>query len=214
MGCAAVATAAAVGGVEHANAAVIYSGAQNIQLTYGPPGLYINLVTKASSTVPASVPGWDINPYVHSPNFLIYSPAKLTFVKSSVDVGAGDTAKLPAGASIGSSSTFVNYFDGFMNNNSIGEWTGAGSGYLGIKFSEAGVNGGSPMYGWIQISKNAGTPTAAPTGINILDWAYDNSGASISAGNVPEPSSLALLAAGATGLCVRRRRAKLRGAEA
>src|ERR1700761_9347476 len=66
LGCAAAATAAAtVGGQpQHADAAVIYSGVQNIQLTNGPFGLYINLVTKTSSLSPGGSPGWDINPYV------------------------------------------------------------------------------------------------------------------------------------------------------
>jgi hypothetical protein len=38
------------------------------------------------------------------------------------------------------------------------------------------------------------------------DFAYEDSGAGILAGAIPEPSSLGLLALGATGLLARRRR--------
>jgi hypothetical protein len=221
MGCAAAATLAAVAGqAEHADAAIVYSGVQNIALTNGAPGIYINLVTKASTSAPNS--GWDINPYVNAGSstfFGMYLPAVTTKLVKSSAAGAGgaDVAKLPAGATIDSTSTFIGQPAqfGFMNNATVGDWTGTGLGYMGLQFREPGVNGGATMYGWVQISKAiAGEPPATgPTGITFVDWAYDDTGAPIAAGNVPEPSSLALLAAGAIGLLVRRGRAKLRRAD-
>jgi hypothetical protein len=225
VGCAAVATAAAVGQAEYANATIIYSGIQNVPLTNGSPGIYINLVTKVSTGSPATAPGWDINPYVNGGStgsfFGMYLPGGTNpvLVKSSAaGAGGADVAMLPSGAGIGPSSTFIGQPAqfGFMNNNTVGDWVGTGSGYMGIRFTEAGVNGGAPMYGWVQISKTiAGDPPrGGPTGITFVDWAYDNGGAAIAAGNVPEPSSLALLAVGAVGVCVRRGRVKLRPANA
>jgi hypothetical protein len=224
VGCAAVATAAAVAGhAEYADAAIVYSGVQNVALTNGSPGIYINFVTKASTASPGANPGWDINPYVNGGStgafFGMYLPASTTqLVKSSAPAAGGaDVANLPAGSSIGPASTFIGQPSqfGFMNNATVGDWVPAGSGYMGIEFKEPGVNGGATVYGWVQISKTiAGDPPRnGPTGITFVDWAYDNSGASITAGNVPEPSSLALLATGATGLFVRRGRAKLRRAD-
>ena len=104
-----------------------------------------------------------------------------------------------------------------MNNATVGDWVPASSGYMGIRFTEAGVNGGAPMYGWVQIAKTVTgePPRGGATGITFVDWAYDNSGAGIAAGvtGVPEPSSLALLAAGAIGVSARRGRVTLRRSE-
>ena len=172
LACAAVATAATVvGSVEHAQATIVYSGTQNVPLTDGSPGIYLNLVTKVSSASPSSAPGWDINPYVNGGSsgtfFGMYLPPGTTpqLVKSSSPTAGGaDVAKLAAGTTIGPSSTLIGQPAqfGFMNNATAGDWTGTGSGYMGIQFTEAGVNGGNPMYGWVQISKTvAGEPRAA-----------------------------------------------------
>ncbi len=227
VGCAAAATmAAVVGQPEHADAAIVYSGIQNDVLTNGSPGIYINLVTKLSNASPGSNPGWDINPYVNGGStgsfFGMYLPGGTNpvLVKSSAPgAGAADVAKLPSGATIDSTSTFVGQPSqfAFMNNATVGDWVPAGSGYMGIRFTEPGVNGGAPMYGWVQIAKTVTgePPRGGATGITFVDWAYDNSGAGIVAGDtgVPEPSSLALLAAGAIGVCARRGRVSLRRSE-
>lgn len=219
MACAAVATAAAgvLGYAEHADAAIIYSGTQNVVQTNADPGLYINLVTKAVGARGSIPAGWDINPYVNAPGgsgtFAIYTPSTTGVV---VD-GSGNGAKLTAGATIGPSNSFGGGYPGpVLTTGTTGPWTGAstGSDFLGVKFVESGVNGGNPVFGWIRITKGAGVPansTSVPSGITYVDWAYDNSGAAITAGaGAPEPSSLGLLAAGAVGLMVRRGRAKLR----
>lgn len=225
VACAAVATVAiAAGHAETAEATIVYSGPENIVLPNGSPGIYINLATSVESGSPGSVPGWDINPYVNGGSnhfFGMYLPPSTTqLVKSSSPTaGAADVAMLAAGANIGPSSTLIGQPAqfGFMNNATVGDWVGTGTGYMGVQFTEAGVNGGNPVYGWVQISKTtSGEPSGDPTGITFIDWAYDNTGAAIAAGNtgVPEPSSLALLATGAVGLLVRRGRAKLRRVEA
>ncbi len=76
-------------------------------------------------------------------------------------------------------------------------------GYVGIRFDP----GDGAKYGWIHID----VPSSGYT-YNIDGWAYDDTGKSIMAGQtvtvVPEPSSLALFAAGAAALSARKLRRK------
>ena len=78
-----------------------------------------------------------------------------------------------------------------------------GTGYAGLRFNTiAGTR-----YGWVQLD-------VAPDGseIEILGWAYEDSGAGIHAGAIPEPSQVAaglgLLAMGAAGVREARKRRK------
>lgn len=80
-------------------------------------------------------------------------------------------------------------------------------GWIRLKLEDLGLNqpfsdllGGTPL----------GDGLNYPDKLTVIDWAYEDSGAAIHAGDtgqtVPEPSSLALLAAGATGISAFRRR--------
>ncbi len=183
-------------------------------------GIYIDLVTNVVSAAPFT--GWDINPYVNGGStgsfFGMYLPPGATplLVKSSARCRASayaDVAKLPLGAPIGPSSSLIGQPSefGFMNNATVGDWLGAGTGYMGIQFTEAGVNGGNPMYGWVEISRRgAGRPQrrGGPTGITFVDWAYDNNRRDVQ--RRPDRRARAVLArgaclqVGAVGLSVRR----------
>jgi hypothetical protein len=82
----------------------------------------------------------------------------------------------------------------------VPEFTGT-TAFMGVEFLNALNN---PLFGWIRIT---GGPTQGFPA-TIVDWAYDDSGAGILTGVIPEPSSLALgcLAAGAAGLVAWRKR--------
>jgi PEP-CTERM motif-containing protein len=84
---------------------------------------------------------------------------------------------------------------GVMNSNA-GNFGVAGGSYGGFMFDM----GGQEHYGWVRMEISSSTLIA-------YDFAYESApGTAIVAGAVPEPSSLALLAAGAGGMAFRRRR--------
>jgi len=86
-----------------------------------------------------------------------------------------------------SSAWYGGYFRGTTNK------------YLGVKFNI----GTDTVYGWIQVQ----VPDADASKAIITGYAYnDDDGGSITAGAIPEPGSLALLALGAAGLAAWRKK--------
>ena len=81
-----------------------------------------------------------------------------------------------------------------------GTWPKSQAGFAGIRFNTAH---GQTDYGWMRLEWQP-DGYGVPDKLTMIDWAYDDSGATISAGNegVPEPSSLTLvlLAAGSMGV--------------
>jgi hypothetical protein len=93
-----------------------------------------------------------------------------------------------------------------INSLSFGPFLGA-RGYIGVKFDNP--VGPSPLFGWIDFEASADAWTGT-----VYGWAYEDSGGPILAGatGVPEPGSLAALAAGvataaAAAFYTRRKRA-------
>lgn len=90
------------------------------------------------------------------------------------------------------------YGAGFANS----KFTTPGIGFIGFRF-----NGGSGMeYGWARVNVQGGPGNA----FTVVDYAWADIGTPIRTGQtaVPEPSSLGLLAAGAAGLALWRKRRK------
>jgi len=105
---------------------------------------------------------------------------------------ASSAPTVGAGNAFGSAGGQVDFFSGTsFRNNAI--YTS--DNFFAFSFTSGAVNGGAPVYGWGQLD----IPTGFTNEGTIVAWAYDDTGASIQLGAIPEPSNLALLAAGAVG---------------
>jgi len=114
------------------------------------------------------------------------------------------TRQFAAGFEIGPGGDFqlgkqINRF--YTSVGSLGEWDAGETAYFGFQFTPAST----PLYGWGQVSFDG-------TYLTLMDWAYEDTGASITAGHTgvaaaPVPGSTALLALGLSlAGCFRRRR--------
>jgi hypothetical protein len=124
--------------------------------------------------------------------------------------------RLSSGTTIGSSLTFSaqnnysyfnNYYPGggpFGSGAKAGDWKPGDRGFIGLTI----LIGATTVYGWADITLN--NLDGVNTGVyTVHSMAYEDSGASILAGQIPEPSAIALLIAGAVGvLALKRRHAK------
>jgi len=206
-------TGAVVSGVgllglpQTSHASIVAFGPTTILIPITAAGVYLNVVTGVNGTSPASVSGWDINPFSASVlNFFNpIGPAGGVYV-----VGLGSSATQVDNLSLG---TLIDSTSAF--GSGAVELTGATAyvlnsddNFFGFRFHNE-TAGNQTQYGWFQV--HLGSTLTTPDRA-IIAYAYENSGAGIlvGAGAVPEASTttagvLGLLAAGALGL--RRRRA-------
>lgn len=186
---AAGATAMAAGSTD---AAIQYSGIQNISIGLGN-GQQLNLDGDAYDDIL-------LKNYVFSGGnyqgaYVNFFPGKMV----GFNAGLNYVSALSSGAVIDGST--VGYFVGSMAygaNNPNAEFNNVTDAYIGLGFPIGGVN----HYGWVRVDVDN-----AAGNFVIKDWAYeDQAGVGITAGAVPEPGALSMLAAGATGLLAMRRR--------
>lgn len=132
-----------------------------------------------------------------------YQGASVNFFPGKL-VGFGATglsyvSALAAGATIDASTVGPSFFGSmaYGGANPNAQFVNASNKYLGLSFAANDLL----YYGWVRVSID----NAAGTFI-VHDWAYETSGAGITAGTVPAPGALALLAVGAGGLRILRGR--------
>jgi hypothetical protein len=186
-----------VGDASMASADLVDSGVVNIAIPNDIQGVYMNLVTGVTGIFDTDVAGWDINPYTagSSPNgFHLWSATTSTWFASSGVVGGPYPTAL--GTLVGPGGAFFRPGGG---TNVGAQVTLNSANYFGLQFANEGT--GANNFGWMEITFGATASERA-----ITRYVYDNSGAAITIGAVPEPTSLSVLALGALGLVARRRR--------
>lgn len=197
VACAAAAGAAAFGVAQNAEAAIVHSGPVSIAVPNNIDGVYMNIATGANAPTPPPA-GWDINPYSAAAGTFNLWGANANTWFSAGGVIAGPY-KLAAGTVIGGPAT--NFFrPGGGTNVGLEMALNSSDNLLGFQFlNEAG---NTTHNGWIRFAFGA---TAGDR--TIVEYAYEDvAGASIEAGAIPAPGSLALLALGAVGVAGRRRK--------
>jgi hypothetical protein len=202
---AAGASAGLVAAPQNAEAATIYSGIVNINIPSTTAGVYLNVATGVNSVTPSSAPGWDVNPWSSSglSYFNPTAPAGGVYVQN---VGNTATANLPIGALISATPDGGRVFGALsasLTGNDAHVLSTAGDNCIGFRFQNE-TAGNQTQYGWMRIRLGGASLSAQPR--TILDYAYENTGAAIGACVIPEPASIALLAFGAAGLLLRRRK--------
>ena len=170
----------------------------SINIPTSTAGIYLNVVTGAFGG--STTPGWDVNPWGTGTALSMFSTAAMgTALGGGPSVGTGATYfNLALGTLISAASTF-----GGTGVNTIALSTplnfNSSNNIIGFRFINEAM-GNQVQFGWmsISLSANGGVQPRA-----IVQFAYENTGAGIAAGAIPEPSTVALLgmmALGAVGV--------------
>jgi len=107
-------------------------------------------------------------------------------------------SKLSSSVPISSSSTFTTSANASIGSENGGQWANGASGYFGFQFNPTAS---LTLYGWGQL-----TVSANGQAVTLVDYAYEDTGASISTAAIPEPSAYLLVGLCLAIICYRRNR--------
>jgi hypothetical protein len=185
-------------------AAIIYSGVRNLAVPYDFDGLYIQVVSGATS---ASEPGtWGsapwINPFFGGTQIATNDQLRPSVISGTA--GAERIVKYTLGSTIDASLNYAPDYNGSTSHVGVGldQFQVSLAGLIGFKFQT--TPSGPSYYGWMSLTVND-----SGSGL-IKDWAYNNvANEGIYAGGllaVPEPGRAGLLLLAAWSLAAQRRR--------
>ena len=188
----AAASLGAFGLVQQADAAIVYTDVPDTTITQGESPIYLNLdgVGQNEFAIAAFNNSVRVNPYNIGPqNSKVLT--SMSYYVNSFNAGAA----IGPGAAEAEGARFA----GRLTASGFYNFVGAGK-YVGLKWD---IGGGNSRFGWARVdvtSANNGTAT-------LFSFAYESTpNTTIAAGAIPEPSSLALLAAGGGAVALKRRR--------
>ena len=192
-----------------ADASIVYSGVVNINVPTSTSGVYLNVATGVNAITPGGAPGWDLNPWASS-SLEIWGNNTASPNDGVLDNFTGGAAasvdNLPVGTLIDGTWNYGRT-DGTVESTGPTAFVlNSSNNIFGFRFLNESTS--QIDFGWARISLTA-TQSSQPR--MIVEYAYDNTGAGINAGNtgVPEPTTMALLgvmAAGALGVRAWRKR--------
>ncbi|MBL9144115.1 MAG: PEP-CTERM sorting domain-containing protein [Verrucomicrobiaceae bacterium] len=180
------------------SAAVVYSGIRDVAVPLTFDGIYLNIVTSATSS---GEPGsWDTGPWVNP--FFGGTQIATSDHFRSVITGTDQIVNLAHGTAINGSNIFAAGASGSTTHvgSGIDQFQVGSLGYLGFQMEAS--PGGTTLYGWMSLTVNN-----AGFGF-IHDWAYEDTGAELLVGllTIPEPSRAMLTLLGSMLVALRRRR--------
>jgi len=184
-----------------ANADIIHSGQQNLS-TSSDIGVVFD-----EDNEPVNIDGADASEFTLQSfnekgsdfHLLAFMSANFGVIPDNVDGAMAQ--RLTLGAPIGNASTFAGGTLGIVDNIwGTLLWPASEDGYIGFSFNPSGSQA---LYGWglINISGDSKIMT-------LKEWAYENTGLSITAGAVPEPSTGTLALGGLGAFALWRKRPK------
>lgn len=181
-----------------AHAVLVYSGPVSIAVPDNIDGVYLNVVTGAQGSSGLSAPGWDINPYsAVAGQFNLWGPTTTTWLSPSGLIGG--PYPLAEGTVIGAAGTYTRPGGGTNVGTQV---TLNAPNLFGFRFTNE--DGGTTHFGWVEVTFGASAGSRTITG-----YAFESvPGASVQAGIVPEPGTVALMLAGLAGVGAAARRAR------
>lgn len=178
-----------------ASAAVVYSGAQNLTVSWGNTQAidFTGIGSVGDYTFDVNLGTGSITVSGAAGNFVAHQ--KLN----------ADATPFASGSVIGSAAFFSLGTKTLAAYSGPGGWSGGsfavGTSFLGVQLT----NGSDNHYGWVRVTVPANTSSP----LTIVDWAHESTAnTEIRAGStsVPETGSTALFSLGAAGLCLWRAR--------